>query len=688
MAVGQKGPCPSSYWGQLSFDWSAVLEQITPEIVCLGGSTRMLAAAAVAGSKVVRWLCEASPDSPLGALCQYAQELIDSHSWLKGAVGYALKEVGSGLRETLCLATALSDNFAQAALGGRAEPGTDADIFIAATFLDWILGIWERWIGKPPMWIKGTIEELQNFFMPYHLPSGPEANALLATGLIPEGTWNCLVRAHGLVPRWQRRLVKMAQGRPRAHELLLLRRLYTTQLRDEEAKTEGKDPQKIKELQKKLKDIETLFKRDGFTDPQYLKYWQEAQRWFPSPTDAIEWMLKDTEDKTIQDTFALGAEFYQKYAGVVRDAFDWNGVPEELANRIWRAHWRNMDPHALYEMHKRLRPGWTNLMSDQDVASYVMSIAPVKTPQVTLQSLQQRPLVAGPPVDDLIAAGVPPAVAQRAAGQWPVPTYRDELVDPLTQRAWLESLGTTAFHISDALGQADYPAFWRQRLMAISYSPMTRVDMRRAYETDNISFARLVAGLQDRGYAPADALSLARFYESATLQTLARRPIVAQWVRSGFSTQLLREALKQSGSRADLIDGVMKIAETRRKIHVQQECLAAIKRGFISHFLDEATARQKLVKLGFGAQEQNKFIEEWTCVRDSKSKVESASMICTAFKVGLIAARDAVKALGQLGYNRVQARRILAICGIRQLPKTIKPELLPQVLQQLAQAGA
>ena len=687
MAVGQKGPCPSSRLGQLSFDWTSVLEQITPEIACLGGSTRMLAAAAMAGAKAVRELCEASPDSPLGALCQYAQKLIDSHSWLKGAAGGALMWIGATLREILCLATALSDNFAQAALGGRAEPGTDVDIFFAATFLNWILGIWERWVGKPPTWIKGTIEEIENFVLPYHLPSGPEANALLATGLIPEGTWNCLVRAHGLVPRWQRRLVKLAQGRPRAHELLLLQRLYTTQLREEEAKTEGKDPKKIAELKKKLKDTETLFKRDGFTDPEYRKYWQEAQRWFPSPTDAIEWMLKDVEDKTIQDTFALGAEFYQKYTGVVRDAFDWNGVPEELANRIWRAHWRNMDPHALYEMHKRLRPGWTNLMSDQDVASYVMAIAPVATPSVTPQSREQRPKVAGPPVDDLRTAGVPLAVAQRAAGQWPVPTYRDELVDPLTQRAWLESLGTTAFHISDALGQADYPAFWRQRLMAIYYSPMTRVDMRRAYETDNISFERLKAGLQDRGYAPADALSLARFYESATLQTLARRPIVAQWVKSGFSTQLLRKALQQSGSRADLVDKVMEIAETRRKIHLQQECLAAIKRGFISHFLDEATARQKLAKLGFDAQAQDKFIEEWTCVRDSKSKVESASMICTAFKVGLIAARDAAKALGQLGYNRAQARRILAICGIRSLPKTIKPNLLPQVLQQLAQAG-
>jgi hypothetical protein len=687
MAVGQKGPCPSSNLGQLSFDWTAVLEQITPEIACLGGPTRTLAAAAMAGAKVVRWLCEASPDSPLGALCQYAQEMIDSHSWLQAVEGYVLKWIGSGLRETFCLATALADNFAQAALGGRAEPGTDTDIFIAASFLNWILGIWERWVGEPPTWIKGTIEELQNFFLPRYLPSGPEANALLTTGLIPEGTWNCLIRAHGLVPRWQRRLIKMAQGRPRGHELLLLQRLYTTQLREEENKTEGQDPKKIAELQKKLKDVETLFKRDGFTDPQYLKYWREAQRWFPSPTDAIEWMLKDTEDKTIQETFALGAEFYQKYTGVVRDAFDWNGVPEELANRIWRAHWRNMEPHALYEMHKRLRPGWTNLMSDQDVASYVMSIAPVKTSQVTRQSLEQRPMVAGPPVDDLIAAGVPLAVAQQAAREWFVPTYRDELVDPLTQRAWLESLGTTAFHISDALGQADYPAFWRQRLMAISYSPMTRVDMRRAYETDNISFKRLVAGLQDRGYAPADALSLARFYETTALQALARRPIVTQWVRSGFSTQLLRKALQQSGSRADLVDKVMEIAETRREIHLQQECLAAIKRGFISHFLDDATARQKLTKLGFGAQEQDKFIEEWTCVRDSKSKVESASVICTSFKLGLVTARDAAKALGQLGYNRAQARRILAICGIRQLPKTIKPDLLPQVLQQLAQAG-
>src|SRR5579875_123277 len=99
MAVGQKGPCSSSRLGQLSFDWTSVLEQITPEIACLGGSTRMLAAAAMAGAKAVRELCEASPDSPLGALCQYAQKLIDSHSWLKGAAGGALMWIGATLRD-------------------------------------------------------------------------------------------------------------------------------------------------------------------------------------------------------------------------------------------------------------------------------------------------------------------------------------------------------------------------------------------------------------------------------------------------------------------------------------------------------------------------------------------------------------------------------------------------------------
>jgi hypothetical protein len=399
-------------------------------------------------------------------------------------------------------------------------------------------------------------------------------------------------------------------------------------------------------------------------------------------------MLKDTEDPQIQKTFALGAEFTQKYTGAVRDAFDWNGITPELADRIWRAHWRNMAPHALYEMHKRLRPGWTNLLSDEDVALYVVSIAPTKSAQVTPQVLEQRPQVVGPTFEDLTAAGVPAAVAQLASQPWRVPTYRDELVDPQTQRAWLESLSTTAYQVSEALGQADYAPFWRQRLMAISYNPLTRVDLRRAYETDNITFERLVAGLQDRGYAPADAQSLADFYYSATVQTMARRPIVNQWVKTGFDLKLLRKSLQLSGGREDLIDDVVEIADVRRKIAVQQECLEAIKRGYISHFLEEQEARQRLAKLGFDGPTQDEFIANWTCVRDSKSRVESASDVCTAFKVGLITAKDAVKSLRQLGYNQVQARRILAICGIRELPKTVKPEKLPQVLRNLAQGGA
>jgi hypothetical protein len=688
MAKGQEGPCPPSYVSSQSFDWSSVLAEVTPEVDCLGGPARALAALALTAAKFIRRQCDAGKGTALGDLCQAAQDMIDSHSWLKGIMGYAGLSFGQIVREGACFITALSDSLARAAMGGRVEDKGDIDVFVAATFVNIMLGIWERWGGKLPKWMWEAMEELQQFFYPRDLPTGPEANALYASGLISKEDWTCLVRARGLVPRWQRRAVRQLQGRPNAHELLMLQRLYTSQLRDEQNRGEGANPDKIAELKQKLKDIATLFKRDGFTDPDYLRYWQEAQRWFPSPTDAVEWMLKDTEDPQIQQTFALGAEFAQKYTGAVRDAFDWNGVPTELADKIWRAHWRNMAPHTLYELHKRLRPGWTNLLTDKDVALYVMAIAPTKTAQVTQSVLDQRPKVSGPPLDDLTAAGVPLAVAQQASQPWPVPTYRDELVGPQTQRAWLEGLSTTAYQVSEALGQADYPAFWRQRLMAISYTAMTRVDLRRAYETDNISFARLIAGLQDRGYSPADALSLSHFYHSTALQSLARKPIVTQWVRTGFDTNLLREALKQSGSRADLVDEAMKIADVRRKVNLQQECLEAIKRGFISHFLEEQEARQKLGNLGFDGRTQDKFIAEWTCVRDSKSKVESASTICTAFKIGLITAKDAVKALGQLGYGRTQARRILAICGIRELPKGLKPDMLPQVLRQLAQGGA
>lgn len=71
-------------------------------------------------------------------------------------------------------------------------------------------------------------------------------------------------------------------------------------------------------------------------------------------------------------------------------------------------------------------------------------------------------------------------------------------------------------------------------------------------------------------------------------------------------------------------------------------------------------------------QAANAMAEAWFAEFLVKPKQESASQICNDFKVGLITGRQALQLLMQLGYNSATAQRILSICYLRKLPKTLQ----------------
>jgi len=77
-----------------------------------------------------------------------------------------------------------------------------------------------------------------------------------------------------------------------------------------------------------------------------------------------------------------------------------------------------------------------------------------------------------------------------------------------------EKLKTNLETVKFYLKQADYDKRWRERLLAISYNPLTRVDLRRVYELGLIDDKEVVARLMEVGYTKADAELLLNFYKS------------------------------------------------------------------------------------------------------------------------------------------------------------------------------
>ena len=528
----------------------------------------------------------------------------------------------------------LIDNLGRAAAKASGCPTPDVTV---AAVVQLILGAIERWVAEIPPGLKLPWDYFTGWTCPVEVPSADWCNSALATNSISYNDWRCLVRLNGQTEKWQAADANMRQNRPTDEDLLLL--LRKGWITDEQ--------------------YAGTMSRLGWTNPDMRNMWEYARLWTPSPQDAIDWMIKDVEDKVIQNTFGLGQEFNLKYAGDVEAVFKANGVTQKYANNIWRAHWRNISPHELYTMHKRLRPGAFDTVSDPDVLAFAQSIAP------------RRPR--GPGADAEIKA------RQDFYGN--VPIWLDQMVNAANARAYLSAIVTESFHLYEALGQADYPPFWRDRLAAISYNVMTRTDARRAYEIGAIDENRLYAILLDEGSAPQDARALVAFYKQNYILAFTRKPVANQWVSQGYSQALLSRALQEQGLRPELVPDVLGRLQTRRAIYVQQKCLAQWKKDFIRRLYVPDEIRPKLMQAGLNFAEANDLINAWTCESAAAHRQARAAELGNEYVTGVITEAQYRQSLTELKYRTKEIRRMVTLRKLQPKPKKWGVAQAPEPLQ-------
>lgn len=65
-------------------------------------------------------------------------------------------------------------------------------------------------------------------------------------------------------------------------------------------------------------------------------------------------------------------------------------------------------------------------------------------------------------------------------------------------------------------------------------------------------------------------------------------------------------------------------------------------------------------------------VNEWLAELGVKTKFEAASQICRYFKDGQITGRQAIALVKELGYTQAQALRMISLCYLTKLPKTIQ----------------
>jgi len=203
----------------------------------------------------------------------------------------------------------------------------------------------------------------------------------------------------------------------------------------------------------------------------------------------------------------------------------------------------------------------------------------------------------------------------------------------------VENIKTTIDTVRTFLKQADYDIRWRDRLLAISYSPLTRVDLRRIYALGLIDDKELKARLMEIGYTEKDAELLMEFYHNLRAEEAREwtkseiRNLLYYGLINDTEAKIMLERLGYEEEDAKLLIDLWKAKITEKDMRETQRY---IRDAYALGQITRAEAEAQLRACGLSEEVIKVVLDKEEKRRMSSQRLPSASTIVKWLKLGII----------------------------------------------------
>lgn len=241
------------------------------------------------------------------------------------------------------------------------------------------------------------------------------------------------------------------------------------------------------------------------------------------------------------------------------------GMTEEQAKNFWAAHWELPSPTQGYEMLFRLHPDLTTFFKER---------------------------------------------------------YRAMGLDPEKLTFTLEDLRTL-------LRTLDVMPYWRDKLVAIAYSPLTRVDLRRMWDLALITAEELEMRGRELGYSPEDAKKYALFAKAYVASVDARAMFKKGWINEEGVRLMMIEAGVPEERVDEWVKRIVKADKSERLEKERDLTRSDIIKGVGKGILTIPQAKELLTRLGYDDWEADFILyvygayeaaEHWKLVKEAEEK--------------------------------------------------------------------
>ncbi len=218
--------------------------------------------------------------------------------------------------------------------------------------------------------------------------------------------------------------------------------------------------------------------------------------------------------------------------------------------------------------------------------------------------------------------------------------------------------------LANLLKALDYAPVWRDKLIQLSYSPYTRVDVRRMYQLGILDQSQVMRSYMDLGYDEEHATNLTLFTvmgASSDEKDLTKADVLGGYkdgilYREDAKQQLINMGYDDNESEFYLTRQDVDKAAELRKDKIEEVHQLVLRRVYI-----EDQARNALASQGLTALEIASYIDKWLRELRSRQANYSRADVEQMYKLGMQSSANSEILLQSLDYPAAIAQQIVAI---------------------------
>ena len=196
--------------------------------------------------------------------------------------------------------------------------------------------------------------------------------------------------------------------------------------------------------------------------------------------------------------------------------------------------------------------------------------------------------------------------------------------------------------------------WWRDKLQAISYNPLTRVDVRRVFKMGIIDRDQVKRTYLDLGYNEEKAEWLTKFTEMQNTEAdrdLTKAEILSSYSKMIIGKQECNDMLTDLGYSQDEVDILISMKEYNTLKEIKDREEKRIRKFYLAGAYTMNQAITALGKLDLVGAEQDSIIKLWDSEKLAKLKSPTKKELDTFFSNGIITETIYIEEMKNKGYT-------------------------------------